>query len=215
MSVCDDIKLLLGPFDDGELEPHEMEDVALHVVSCSDCKAALENCRSLGVVLRDVVRPPSMEGFTQAVMARIERLPLPVHVRLRHYLASKIERFGASFERFGASVAIGAVGAVAAIMTVWVVTPYAHRFNHQSPVQVASAERTPRIVTPPDDIAPSQPVPGSDPDIGGTPHDIFGPEQVMPEPPSTEASASYNAPMIAVSDDPKTATTVIWMPNQQ
>jgi anti-sigma factor RsiW len=199
MSACDQIKLLLGPFDDGELEPHEMEDVALHVVSCADCKTALEECRSLGVALRDV-RPPSMEGFTQAVMARIEQLPIPMHVRLRRYLASKVERFGASFERFGASVAIGAVGAVAAIMTVWVVTPYAHRFNHHSQEQIALQQS--------DYIAPSVPAPGPDPDMEPDHHDVF--DQV--EPPSL---AYGIPPTIAVSDDPQTATTVIYMPNQQ
>jgi anti-sigma factor RsiW len=199
MSVCDEIKLLLGPFDDGELEPHEMEDVALHVVSCADCKAALEDCRSLGVALRDVVRPPSIEGFTQTVMARIERLPIPMHVWLRRHFASTLERFGAGFERFGASVAIAAVGAVTTIMTVWVVTPYAHRFNHQAPVQVAQR----------DDIAPSNSVPGPDPDMEPGRHDVF--DQVEPPP----SSASGIPPMIAVSDDPTTATTVIYMPNQQ
>jgi anti-sigma factor RsiW len=193
MSVCDEIKLLLGPFDDGELEPDEMEDVALHIVSCADCKAALEDCRSLGVALRDVVRPPSMEGFTQAVMARIEQLPIPMHVRLRHYFASTSERFGAGFERFGASVAIAAVGAVAALMTLWVVTPYAHRFNHQDPVQVAS-----------NDITPSKPAPGTDLDIEGSPHDVF--DQVEP--------SSFYGPPIIVSDDPNNATMVIYMPNQ-
>jgi hypothetical protein len=108
------------------------------------------------------------------------------------------------------------VGAVAAILTVLIVTPYTHRFNHQSPVQVASTEKTPEIAIQPDYIAPAKAVPVSEPEMEANDQDFFGnSEQAGPEPPSTEASASYNAPMIAVSDDPKTATTVIWMPNQQ
>ena len=48
MPTCDQVKLLLGAFDDGELEPHEMEDVAFHVVGCTACKATLDDYRSLG-----------------------------------------------------------------------------------------------------------------------------------------------------------------------
>jgi anti-sigma factor RsiW len=206
MSVCDQIRLLLGPFNDGELEPHEMEDVALHVVSCSSCKAVLEDCRSLGVALRNSVRQPSLDGFTRAVMARIQRLPM--RLRLRRY-------FDSVAERFGASLAIGAVGALAAALTVVVVTPYTHQMlNHRPSAQVASIEKTVKLANAPDEIAPAEAVPVSDPDIEADAQDVFGSEPSAPEPPTLAASSTYNPPMIAVSDDPKTATTVIWMPNR-
>ncbi|HKV55076.1 MAG TPA: zf-HC2 domain-containing protein [Candidatus Binataceae bacterium] len=217
MSVCDGIRLLLGPFDDGELEPHEMEDVALHVVSCAECKSELDSYRGLGVALRDVVVAPPMMGFTRAVMARVEQVPLPLRVRVLRYFDSLTERFGAGFT-------IGAAGALAAVLTLLVMTPYAHQFMNKGTtpdVQVASLQGNGSSVIP-DDIAPAMARPISDNDADINSRDIFGhPEQNAPEV-QTVASASDVAPntgigssTFAVSDDPKTATTVIWVPDQQ
>ena len=52
MARCDDIKLLLGPFEDGELEPHEMQEVARHVVACTACDGELADYRTLGLAMR-------------------------------------------------------------------------------------------------------------------------------------------------------------------
>ena len=103
MPDCDQVKLLLGPFDDGELEPHEMEDVAFHVVRCANCKTALEEYRTLGVALRDV-RQPSTAGFTNAVLKRIEQLPRPLRLRVSR-------RLDAIAERISAGMALIAAGA--------------------------------------------------------------------------------------------------------
>jgi anti-sigma factor RsiW len=125
MAACDQVKLLLGPFDDGELEPHEMEDVAFHVVSCEKCKAALDDYRSLGVALRGCLSQPSLEGFTTAVLERIDQIPQPLWRRWRSY-ADKIG------EHLGAAVSLVAAGAFAALLTARLVSPYAQHLLHRS-----------------------------------------------------------------------------------
>jgi hypothetical protein len=177
MPECDRVKLLLGPFDDGELEPHEMEDVALHVVSCGHCKAALNEYRSLGVALRDCLPEPSLEGFSAAVLKLIEESPRSLWVRWRYYLESAGERFGGTFSLMAA--------AVTALLTAWLVTPYArHLLYHSSnPTQVAS--RSPNLT------GAAQPTPGA----------------------AQNAAPNQSGPsVLALSNDP--TTTVIWVPNQ-
>jgi anti-sigma factor RsiW len=176
---CDQVKILLGPFDDGELEPHEMEDVALHVVSCGACKAALDDYRSLGVALRDCVPQPAVEGFTTAVLRRIEQVPRPLAVRWRRYLDLLAEHVGAGLP-------VIAAGALAALVTVWLVTPYAHRWLHglANPAQLASVGQN-------DLVRQSEQTPGTI---------------------ANESSDESQTSMIALSNDP--TTTVIWLPNQ-
>jgi anti-sigma factor RsiW len=142
MSACDQVRLLLGPFDDGELEPHEMEDVALHVVSCMMCKAALEDYRSLGVALRDCVRLPATEGFTDAVLHRINQVPQPIHLRVSRY-------FDSIAEHVGASLSLVAAGAFAALATLWLMTPYLHRLLQRLPAStpVASTKNDSELPT--------------------------------------------------------------------
>jgi hypothetical protein len=133
MPECHQVKFLLGPFDDGELEPHEMEDVALHVVSCGPCKSALGEYRSLGVALRDCLPQPAIDGFSAAVLKRIEEIPNPLWRRWRYYLES-------AGQRLGGTIPLMAAAAFAALVTAWLVTPYAqHLLDHSSsPAQVAS-----------------------------------------------------------------------------
>jgi anti-sigma factor RsiW len=180
MATCAQVKPLLGPFDDGELEPHEMEEVALHIVSCSECKAALEDYRSLGVALRDCIKLPNIDGFTAAVLSRIERSPRPWLGRWREFL-------GVSGERLGAAVSLLAAGALAALLTVWLVAPYAHHLfqSGRHIGEVASGDRYAQV---------SSPVPATV-DAGTD----LSPDQPKPA-------------MLALSNDP--TTTVIWVPNQ-
>ncbi len=201
MPACDQVRLLLGPFDDGELEPHEMEDVALHVVSCSACKATLEDYRSLGVALRDSATQPPVEGFTRVVLQRVDRVPQPLWLRVSRY-------FDSIAERFGPSVALLAAGALAALVTVSVVTPYAHRLlSHRSsaPVLALSGAND----RGPPHLPGELETPQAAPDADGI--DVFGGPEPAGNVPSA-SSATDDSPMIAVSDDP--ATTVIWIPGQ-
>src|SRR5271169_6608370 len=110
MARCDDIKLLLGPFEDGELEPHEMQEVARHVVGCADCDGELADYRTLAVSLRGAATIPDLTGFSAAVLSRIEQLPIPLGVRIRRYLTS----FSGGI---GATIATGFAAAAVAVVT--------------------------------------------------------------------------------------------------
>jgi anti-sigma factor RsiW len=136
MSECDQVKLLLGPFDDGELEPHEMEEIALHIVSCGGCKATLDDYRSLGVALRDSLPEPALAGFTAAVLRRIDQIPQPWWRRWRIQLDTLRDRVGSP-------VSLVAAGAFVALLTA-VVTPYAEHLLHRPSnlSQVASRDQT-------------------------------------------------------------------------
>lgn len=178
MPECEQVKLLLGPFDDGELEPHEMEDVALHVVSCGPCKTALDEYRSLGVALRDCLPQPSIDGFSAAVLKRIEEIPQPLWTRWRPYLES-------ARQRLGGTLPVMAAGAFAALLTVWLVTPYAHHLLDHSSSRTQVASRGPNPAS------SAQPTP----------------DAVQDTPPAQAGSS-----VLALSNDP--TTTVIWVPNQ-
>jgi anti-sigma factor RsiW len=179
MPACDQVKLLLGPFDDGELEPHEMEDVAFHVAGCTACKATLEDYRSLGVALRDCLPQPTVDGFTSAVLKRIDQLPQPLWKRWwRH--ANMLA------EHAGGAMSLVAAGALAALITAWLVTPYTQRLLHRSSnlVQVASSNQN---------------------DSTGLSGQALGASQ-------NALLDQSQPPMITLTDDP--STTVIWLPNQ-
>src|SRR5712692_7501251 len=127
MAQCSEIELLLGPFTDGELEPHEMEEVALHVVACRNCKAALVDYRALGVTLRGAIALPELAGFSATVHERVQQFRVPLHIRIKR----PFDWFG---ERMGTAFAMGAAAAVAAVITAVVVTPYAGRLS-KSPLR--------------------------------------------------------------------------------
>jgi Putative zinc-finger len=136
MSACDQVRLLLGPFDDGELEPHEMEDVAFHVAACATCKAILDDYRSLGVTLRDCVPQHAIDGFTSAVLNRIDQLRQPLWKRWWGYV-------NALAEHASGALSLVAAGACAALITLWLVAPHVQRWIHHSsnPDLVASVNK--------------------------------------------------------------------------
>jgi anti-sigma factor RsiW len=178
MPACDQVKLLLGPFEDGELEPHEMEEVALHVVSCAACKATLDGYRSLGVALRDCAPQLTVDGFAAAVLKRIDQIPQPLLRRWRHY-------FDELAEHFGSAASFVAAGALVALLTAWLVMPYAQRLVHRSSnlAEVASGDK----------------------------NDISGLSEQTGASQNGSADQSPSS-MITLSSDP--TTTVIWLPNQ-
>jgi hypothetical protein len=212
MLDCDQIKLLLGPFDDGELEPHEMEDVALHIVECVECKSALEDYRALGVALRDIAPHPSLEGFAKTVQTRIERIRPSIIVRIRR-------RLGALAEAVGAAAAMGSVAAAAAVLTAMLVTPYARHLIRRDAPPRNLAMKPPSPSAHPTRIAL---LPRPLPSIGindDLPPDIA---QVLEQ---TQDEAAQNSqavisqleadsPSVALWNEPQTRTTVIWVPNQ-
>jgi len=241
MAQCNEIELLLGPFTDGELEPHEMEEVALHVVACRNCKTALDDYRALGVTLRGAVALPELAGFSAMVQERIQQFRVPLRTRVKR----PFDWFG---ERMGTAFAMGAAAAVAAVITAVLVTPYASQISnalrhasgtvagrdeftrnypapapgpflaeqHKSAQEPAASSQPSNSVTP----APSQP---NDSAIA---HEGNGASQssiaAAPQAEETVAADSQaiisrleaDSPSVAVWSEPQTDTTVIWVPDQ-
>lgn len=211
MPACDQMRLLLGPFEDGELEPHEMQDVAFHVVSCTECKAILEQYRALGVALRDAAVIPALDGFGEAVQARIGRLRIPIHVRLERY-------FDSLNQRLAAGIAIGAAAAVSAVLTVALVSPVARRIvNGAAPTpQTLSAAQPVSVSTV---SVPTVNLAGTANPAANTKAMVN--QQVDLNPPidagnprAVISSLEADSPSVAVWNEPRTDTTVIWVPDQ-
>ncbi len=240
MAQCSEIELLLGPFTDGELEPHEMEEVALHVVACHRCKAALDDYRALGVTLRGAVAVPELTGLSVAVQKRIQQLRVPLHTRIKR-------PFDWLGERMGTALAMGAAAAVAALITAVLVTPYASRLgkalwqnsgttsvetmarNYPAPAPGPSlAEQhksghEPAASSQPGNstsTAPSQP---NDSAIanegdGANRSNVVGAPQaeetVAADSQAIISRLEADSPSVAVWSEPRTDTTVIWVPDQ-
>jgi anti-sigma factor RsiW len=228
MAVCGEIELLLGPFEDGELRPREMEDVAFHVVGCDACRAALEGYRSLGVALRGVTAAPRLDGFTQAVMKRIagERPPL----------ISRIREYWESLGRFGSVIQVAGFATASAVLTFVLLAPrVSESFHPPSTAQLVLATQN-RALPQPDreQLAPKQPT--QEPVVRkqagpSTTAPLMVANATVPDPSgaSDEAAAiaardseelvselgGGNGPSVAVWDEPRSGTTVVWVPDQQ
>lgn len=206
MLACDQMRLLLGPFEDGELEPHEMQDVAFHVVSCNECKATLEEYRALGVALRDAAVIPALDGFSEAVQARIVRLRVPIRVRLGRY-------FDSLNERLAAAVAIGAAAAVSAVLTVVLVSPIARRIvNGAPPTPQTLAEGQP-VSAPTVNLADAANLTANAKAMVSQPGNV-NPTTAASNERAVISSLEADSPSVAVWNEPRTDTTVIWVPDQ-
>jgi len=209
MSTCDEIRLLIGPFDDGELEPHEMEEIAFHVVGCVGCKAALDDYRELGVALRGVAVEPSLDGFAAKVAERIDHSWIPLHVRLG--------RMRELFRRVEAVFEIAIVAAATAMLTLVVASPYVRNFSLRAgipatppPPVVANTEPKATQVAPVEPVTPVY-LPGSDSNLpnGMLEDPMTQSEQLLSE------LGGGESPSVAVWDEPHTGTTVVYVPDQR
>ena len=201
MATCDEMRLLIGPFDDGELEPHEMEEVAFHVVACVGCKAALDDYRELGVALRRTVIEPALDGFAAQVTHRIDHSWIPLHVRFGR-IRDRFSRVGAIFE-------IAIVAAATAMITIVIAAPYAHILTAHAPA-----------ASPPEAVARKAPEPGPVVpvmDSKNTKPSIDVPEDVaMAEAQDLVSElGGGESPSVAVWNEPRTGTTVVWVPDQR
>jgi anti-sigma factor RsiW len=191
MVECNEIAPLLGPFEDGELTPHEMQEVARHLAGCINCEDVLAGYSSVGRLLRDAAPTPALDGFAMAVQARIEQLRPPLRVRLGRWFETQRERFGS-----GAAVAFAM--AVAAILTVVITTPLARNLigagNHVTQVAARDAHTIAR------DAAKSR---------GAFASAASG------EPGTIISKLETSNPDVAVWSEPSQDTTVIWLPDQQ
>lgn len=133
MAECSEISLMLGAFEDSELEPNEMQDVAFHLARCESCTAILADYSTVGRDLRAIAVQPQLVGFSSAVIARIDRLPQPFMNRVARWFQRRTESIGAGF---ALGTAVAAVAALTAIM----ITPYAQIVMHrQVPASIAQA----------------------------------------------------------------------------
>jgi hypothetical protein len=219
MASCGEIHLLLGPFDDGELEPHEMEDVAFHVVGCGECKVALEDYRALGVALRDVVTVPPLDHFAQAVTARLEPRRMPVRARLANWWDS--------LGRLASVIEFGGVAAATAVLTMLIAGPDVRQFvtrRDARPVVIAKAGATaqPAAALASANLGAA----GADPQLAaaggesGVTDDnlanVVDQGKVKAASDMQEMLSDLGAgqsPSVAVWNEPRTDTTVVWVPD--
>ncbi len=188
MAQCNEIGLMLGAFEDGELEPHEMQEVARHLAQCPACEADLSATAALGHQLRAVAIEPDLAGFAQAVQKRIASLTPPMHVRVRRYF----ESLG---EQMTMAIALGSAGLATAALTAVLLTPYVDRFGTQGS-QVAS-------------VTHGQPTTTTAGAVEVVERDV--------SPDDSQASISSlesHVPSVAVWSAPQGKTTVIWVPDQ-
>jgi anti-sigma factor RsiW len=209
MKDCEQITPLLGAFQDGELEPHEMQDVARHLATCKSCEEELADYSAIGLQLREAITIPPLTGFAAGVDRRIAALQPPLRQRIGSFFESLNQRWAAAFAM------VSMAGAVA-VITALVLTPYL-RHNMGTSAQDASMakaesaaaptlaststdQETARMLVPNDDESEQL---ASSPDVN---------------PGDSEAiikRLESQIPTTAVWSEPKNGTTVIWLPSEQ
>ncbi len=206
MNTCEQISLLLGPFEDGELEPHEMQDVARHLATCASCEELLGDYSALGRELRQVIAIPPLEGFAAGVNARIAEIRVPLSQRIAEFFEGLNERWAAAFAM------VSMAGAVA-VLTALVLTPYLRRSVEGPIAPMAKADNS--------NVA----------SLASTTTDQEGTRALMPstEEPQHFASAGIGggdshavikkleskSSNTAVWSEPENGTTVIWVPSEE
>lgn len=191
---------MLGAFEDGELEPHEMQDVAFHLARCDSCTGLLADFAAIGRELRSVAVAPALAGFADSVRSRIEKLPTPLGARIRRF-------FGRLGEELNSGIAIGGLAAATAVLTVFALTPYLRQnTGPKAPAVMASAPNLRAearkiagdTVRQGEDLAANAP----DVDLASDSHAVI-------------SRLESEIPSVAVWSEPRTDTTVIWLPDQQ
>ncbi|MGO9449939.1 MAG: anti-sigma factor family protein [Candidatus Binataceae bacterium] len=193
MVDCSHISLMLGPFEDQALEPHEYQEVAFHLARCEKCTAELADYGALGRELRTIFTPElPLEGFKDAVMKRITEIPVPLSARLGRF-------FGSIGDFFPSGIGLTTAAAVAAALTVVIAGPYARMLvNRSAPThEIAKVERAVEAV-PKEGIASVR-------------QDV---EEMEEEPEPIISKLESDIPSVAVWNEPKMDTTVIWLPDQ-
>jgi anti-sigma factor RsiW len=184
MAECSEISLMLGAFEDGELEPHELQAVARHLATCAACERELSTYALIGRELRALKPEPGLAGFSGAVTARIAQLRMPLAVRAGQWI-------GRAAEQLRAAMPTAALTAAVAVLTAVIVTPYASELldrmlprtevARNGGAQVGELQQTARAST------------------GDSLAEI--------------SRLEAKSPSVAVWSEPRTATTVIWLPD--
>lgn len=197
MAECSEIALMLGAFEDGELEPHEYQSVAMHLARCERCSAELADYSTIGRELRTAVSEPPLAGFAAGVMSRIEQMPVPLTTRIAHFFDRLSDQLGSGF-------GMAAAAAAAAAITIFLAAPYAQNFAHRS---AATMQATPQ------QVAQSQkPVVAAPVRLASAPAQINGGAQ---DSQAVISRLESEIPSVAVWSEPQHDTTVIWLPDQQ
>ena len=210
MARCEDIELLLGPFEDGELEPHEMQEVARHTAVCTACDGILAGYRSMAVALRGAQPIPALDGFTASVMAQIKRMHLPPPMPRRHW-------YDAVSDWFANAIMMGGAVAAVAIVTAVLLTPEVNHFFGRSP-HVNAHTGDLAMVTP---VAPQvqKVAPPADAAGGGSEDNGDGVAKAdsgtSDDSGTVISSLKSDNPSVAVWTEPEAKTTVVWVPDQQ
>jgi anti-sigma factor RsiW len=206
MSDCNQISLLLGAFEDGELEPHEMQEVARHLATCNSCEELLGDYSAVGRELREIITIPPLTGFAAGVDARIAELKVPLRERIGAFFEELNERWAAAFAM------VSMAGAVA-VITALVLTPYLRRdmgiggpiaplakvqtSNAPSLASTTTDQESTRAVVP-TETEPQQMASGG----SGDSHTVI-----------KKLESEY--PTTAVWSEPENGTTVIWLPTDK
>ena len=134
---------------------------------------------------------PSLAGFSNAVIARVDRLPQPLLTRIERFLRRQLDSVGTGIAWGGAVVA-------AAIMTIVLMTPYARQIatHGTASTMVASSDHSAVAPDQTANAAPNEPT-MADNDSHA---DI-----------SRLESENHS---VAVWSEPRRDTTVIWLPDQ-
>lgn len=186
MTRCNEISPMLGAFEDGELEPHEMQEIARHLAQCAVCEGELALNSALGRYLRSTAVEPDLAGFSQTVEKRLARLAPPIHVRVRRY-------FESTRERMVGALALTSAALATAALTVVLFGPYASQYASRlgsrgpqtSPAVTAENQANTEFAA---GVADSRTV--------------------------ISRLETYE-PSVAVWSEPITQTTVIWIPDDQ
>ena len=192
MAECGEISLMLGAFEDSELEPNEMQEVAFHLARCESCTGVLADYSTLGRDLRSIAAEPSLAGFSNAVIARVDRLPQPVLARIERFIRRQ-------WDSVGSGIAWGGAVAAAAIMTIVLMTPYAEQFANRSAKSNTSVAAVEHGVPAANQVAQAT---ANEPTMADNDShaDI-----------SRLESENHS---VAVWSEPRRDTTVIWLPDQ-
>jgi anti-sigma factor RsiW len=191
MAECGEISMMLGAFEDSELEPNEMQEVAFHLARCESCTGILADYSTLGRDLRSIAAEPSLAGFSSAVIARVDRLPLPVMTSIGRFLRRQIDSIGAGIAWSGAVAAV-------AVMTIVMMTPYAREFANRGtqPTLIASSDHAA--------AAPNQAASAT----------VNEPTMADNDSHADISRLESENHSVAVWSEPRRDTTVIWLPDQ-
>jgi anti-sigma factor RsiW len=195
MTDCSDILALLSAFHDGELEPSEMLHVARHVAKCRECDAVVAAYGVVGNEMRESIFVQAPEWFAASVMARVERMRPSIGARVARYLSSFNDRIGAGLSLATAAAAVAAVTAI-------ILTPYVHQIVAPRGQMIVASAQPAAINLSSSARAISQ-------------NNVSSAAPARNDARTVISRLEAENPAVAVWSEPRTDTTVIWLPDRQ